>query len=193
MLKEMAFGLALAMPTVAMGQAIKPEPPVRQFSTDEIGSIELPDTQFEETPQISADYDKYFYFHRADTSFGEAFADISECDALASGISYYGGGDGTVPYPYAGTMSGAVGGIVGSLVADAIFGSAERRRIRRVNMRNCMGFKEYSRYGMERERWQAFHFEEGFSAVKGDKRETYLMKQAAVASGPKPLQEVLAP
>lgn len=193
MLKQFVFGMVLAMPTVAMGQAIKADPPIQEFSPEQIAAVERPDIQFDETPEMVDDYDKYFYFHRDDTSFDQAYADISECDALASGISYYGGGNGTVPYPYAGTLGGAVGGMIGSAMADAIFGSAERRRIRRVNMRNCMGFKEYARYGMERERWQAFHFEEGFSSVKGEKREGYLMKQAAVASGPKPEQKVLQP
>ncbi len=71
-------------------------------------------------------------------------------------------------------------------MADAIFGSAERRRIRRINLRNCMAFKGYKRYGMEKERWQTFNFEEGNGTVKGDKRESYLLKQALVASGATP-------
>jgi hypothetical protein len=174
-------------------QAIKAEPPMRNFSAEEVEKIAYPDLKFTETPADVDTYDKYFFFHRDNTSFDEAYADIKECDALTSGIRYYGGGSGAVYSPYGGTLGGAIGGAIGSAMADAIFGSAERRRIRRVNMRSCMGFKEYSRYGMERERWQVFHFEEGMGTVKGEKRENYLLKQAKVASGPKPELKVLEP
>jgi hypothetical protein len=183
----------LACASGANAQAIKPEPPMQNFTAEEVDKVVLPDLKFTETPVDAENYDKYFYFHRENTSFDQAFGDIKECDALTSGISYYGGGNGAVPYPYGGTMAGAVGGAIGSALADAIFGSAERRRIRRVNMRTCMGFKEYQRFGMEKERWQAFQFEEGLGRVKGEKRETYLMQQAKVASGPKPETEVLVP
>ncbi|APZ97361.1 hypothetical protein BWQ93_01780 [Sphingopyxis sp. QXT-31] len=112
---------------------------------------------------------------------------------MSSGINFYAGGDSYMSTYYATQygMAGALGGAIGSAMADAIFGSAERRRIRRINMRNCMGFKGYDRYGMEKERWQAFHFEEGFGRVEDEKRTGYLMKQARVASGPKPKAEVL--
>ena len=78
-------------------------------------------------------------------------------------------------------------------MADAIFGSAERRRIKRVNLRNCMFFKGYDRYGLEKDLWQAFHFEEGLSRENAEDRAAALMKQARVASGPKPALEVLEP
>lgn len=177
---------------VAHAQAIKPEPPVRHFSEDEIAKLSVPDLKFSETPEIAQDYDKYFYFYRGGTSFDEAYADIKECDALASGIRFY-AGNADVPYPYAGTVGGAIGGAIGNLLADAIFGSAERRRVRRVNMRNCMGFKEYQRYGMERERWQSFNFEEGNGREKEDKRDAALLMQAKIASGSKPQLQVLEP
>jgi hypothetical protein len=192
-IRHIVSGLALFASAGAWAQAIKPPPEMKRFSAEEIGAVELPDLAFTETPVEVELYDKYFYFHRADTSFDEAYADISECDALASGISFSAYGSGTVPYPYAGTMAGAVGGAIGGLMADAIFGSAERRRIRRINMRNCMGFKGYARFGMEKERWQSFHFEEGFGRVEDEKRQVYLMKQAKVASGPAPQQKALEP
>jgi hypothetical protein len=185
--------LASSMPTVALAQAIKPVPEMRRFSAEIVSAVEVPDIVFQQTPEDAALFDKYFFFHRAETSFDEAYADISECDALASGISFSAYGTGTVPYPYTGTMAGAIGGAIGGMMADAIFGSAERRRIRRINMRNCMGFKGYARYGMERERWQGFHFEEGFGRVEEEKRQGFLMKQAKVASGPIPQYKVLEP
>lgn len=176
-----------------MAQAIKPPPQIKQFSADTVAAVETPDLVFQETPEDVDLFEKYFYFHRGDTSFDQAYADISECDALASGISFSAYGSGSVPYPYAGTMAGALGGAIGGMMADAIFGSAERRRIRRINMRNCMGFKGYARYGMEKERWQTFHFEEGFGRVEEEKRQVYLLKQAKVASGTVPQQKALEP
>jgi hypothetical protein len=186
-------GALFAAPALASAQAIKPPPEMRHFTAEEIAAVEMPDLAFTETPDMAEDYDKYFYFHRDGTDFDTAFADISECDALASGISYYGGGDQSMTNYYVMQygLAGAVGGAIGSAVADAIFGSAERRAIRRTNLRNCMGYKDYARYGMEREHWQAFNFEEGNGRVEGDKRLGYLMKQARVASGPKPQTEVL--
>ncbi len=177
-----------------MGEGhIKSEPPIEQFSAEKVAAIAQPDIAFEETPDTIKTYEKYFYFHRDDTKFDQAFHDISECDALSRGINFYNQVDTGAAMAQHGLLAGAVGGAIGSLMADAIFGSAERRKIRRVNMRRCMGFKGYNRYGMEKEKWQDFHFEEGHGSVKGEKRRNYLLMQAKVASGPKPQQEVLAP
>ena len=77
------------------------------------------------------------------------------------------------PYPYAGTMAGALGGAIGSAMASAIFGSAEKRRARRVNMRTCMHFKGYDRFGLPKSVWDGFNFEEGLSSVADDKRLTH--------------------
>jgi hypothetical protein len=123
------------------------------------------------------------YFHRDGTSFAEAYADLRECDALSSGISYYGGDTAFMVAQYG--MAGAIG----SAIADAIYGSAERRRQRRLNMRNCMGFKGYQRYGLKKELWEAFNFEEGNGRKPDDEREAALRQQARVAAGPKPAQQ----
>lgn len=176
----------------ALAQAIKPEPAVEAFSAEAVGAIETPDLTFTETPEITDTYDKYFYFHRADTSFDQAFADIRECDAYASGFRFH-MGNTPVPYPYAGTLGGAIGGAIGNAMADAIFGSAERRKMRRLNLRKCMGFKGYARFGMEKERWQKFNFEEGNGIVEPVKRRQYLLQQAKVASGPRPKGQELQP
>lgn len=193
LIRILMAGALCALPIAASAQAIKPPAPMRHFTTDEVAAVEKPDTIFEATPADVETFDKYFYFHRDGTDFDTAFNDLSECDALASGITFYGGGDPAMANYYVAQygLAGAAGGVIGSAIADAIFGSAERRRIRRINMRNCMGFKGYDRYGMERERWQAFHFEEGFGRVDDKKRTGYLMKQALVASGPQPGMEVL--
>lgn len=153
-------------------------------------TVVMPKMDFTETEADRADYDKYFYFHRADTNFDEALTDLRECDrmsqGLQSGMQYQ-----QAPYPYAGTMAGAAGGLLGNLLAEAIVGSAEKRKLRRVNMRRCMGYKGYARYGLQKDLWQEFHFEEGFSSEEESKRQTMLAQQAKVASGAKPVGQEL--
>lgn len=153
-------------------------------------SVEMPKLAFTSDGTEKADFDKYYVFHRADTDFATAYADLAECDGYArglqSGITY-----SQVPYPYAGTMAGAVGGAIGNAMAMAIFGSAEKRRLRRINMRTCMNFKGYDRYGLPKAVWDDFNFEEGLSSVNEAKRHRYLMQQALVASSGNLQGEVL--
>ena len=191
-----ATGLAALPISAVQAQAIKTEPPMYEFSAEEIAEIPMPEIAFDMAAANVDDFDKYFYFHREDTSFSQAYADITECDALGSGINYYLGADSnsmaSAMTTY-GPLAGAVGGMIGSMVADAIFGSSERRRLKRINIRNCMFYKGYDRYGLEKELWQEFHFEEGNSREEAESREAKLKMQARVASGPKPTTEVLVP
>jgi len=153
-------------------------------SVDPAG-VPMPSLAFRPNAEDVRNYDKYFYFHRADTDFATAYSDLQECDGYARGLSYRAGG-GPVPYPYAGTIGGAVGGLIGSVLVDAIWGSAERRRLRRLNMRTCMSFKGYSTYGLRKSLWQEFNFDEGNTQVPEDRRQRLLQMQARVASGPTP-------
>ena len=121
-------------------------------------------------------------FYRAGTDFDTALADVQECDGYARGISYHIGG-GPVPYPYAGTVAGSVGGAIGSVLADAIFGAAERRKLRRRNMRTCMGFKEYTRFGVSEAAWKSYAFTED-EAEGDEKRQVVLRMHAKIASAP---------
>lgn len=154
-------------------------------------TIARPRLDFTPTAQDAANYDKYFYFQRDDTGFAEAYEDLLECDALASGINFHTGGDMSPALYQYGVLGAAIGGAIGSAISDAIYGSAGRRRIRRVNMRNCMGFKGYRRYGLSKDLWEAFNFEEGNGRKEMGVRKEALMKQALVASGPKPQQTPL--
>lgn len=192
--RTLLLALLLPLPSVAQSQAITSGPPVRTFTQAEIEAVAMPDLAYEPDPEIEADFEKYFFFHREDTSFDQAFADISECDALAHGITRY----GSDWPPTASQRTTDLGPVLGSMTAltnpvDAIFGSGERRWIRRYNMRTCMFYKGYDRYGLEKTLWQAFHFEEGFSRENARDRYAALLKQARVASGPKPPLEVLEP
>lgn len=196
-MKRLRYAALLLLPlaATAQAQAIKSEPEMKIFTAAEIEAVTMPELAFTADPLIEKDFDKYFFFHRENTDFSTAYADITECDSLASGINFYMGADNwamqNAVMQYG--AAGAIGGALGSLMADAIFGSAERRRIKRINLRNCMFFKGYDRYGLEKDLWQEFHFEEGLSRENAKDREAALLRQARVASGPKPQYEVLEP
>lgn len=153
-------------------------------------TVKTPELKFTESEEDKAGYDKYFYFVREETDFATAYQDIRECDALSRGMSYYAGG-GQVPYPYAGTLAGAAGGVIGNLVVDAIFGSSVRRQQRRTNLRTCMGYKGYSRYGLNKDLWQAFNFEEGNGSVPEEERQKFLQLQAKAAITGRPSTQEL--
>ena len=196
LLHTAALCLLASLPAVAQAQAIKTEPEMKIFTAAEVEAVAMPDLAYTPDPVMAEDFDKYFFFHREGTDFSQAYADVTECDSLASGINFYmGANDAAIASAMSqyGALAGGIGGALGGLMADAIFGSSERRRIKRVNLRNCMFFKGYDRYGLEKDLWQAFHFEEGLSRENAEDRAAALMKQARVASGPKPALEVLEP
>ncbi len=183
-----AWLAALALlPSAAQAQTVK----ARDLSPIEVdpSKVETPALAFAETEDDRRGYDKYFYFSRPGASFADAYQDVRECDALARGVSFHTGTQ--VPYPYAGTMAGALGGAVGSLMVDAIFGSAERRRLRRVNLRTCMGFKGYTRHGLNKDLWQRFNFEEGNRTVPDEERQKFLQMQAKAATAGRPSSQEL--
>lgn len=155
------FVLGLAVAPAARAQ---PGP-----STD---AIEVPSLDFTATPAIEGDYDKYFYYHRDDTDFATALADIRECDAYARGISL--------------RLDGAMSGALAGALTDAIFGAAQRRDISRRNRRVCMAFKEYRRYGLPKSIWEQLNPEAGSDGNEEAARLRRFRIQARVASGPRP-------
>lgn len=183
---HMAVLAACAIAPVGAQAQVVPEPVDPALHA--AATAALPDLAVAPRPGDADNYDKYYYFHRDGTDVAEAWADISECDALASGISYRANGGPLSTGYYASQygIGGVVGGVVGSIAADMIYGSAKRRAIRRVNMRNCMGFKGYDRYGLSKDVWERFNFEEGNGRKEDRERNLALMQQAIVASGPKP-------
>lgn len=183
-----AAPLAAQAPAPATAPATQADPrvsPSDPVSTFDPAAIPLPDLHFTPTPNAIDNFDKYFFFNRADTDFATAYADLRECDGYARGLSYR-TGPTTVPYPYAGTIGGIIGGVIGDAMSDAIYGSAERRRLRRTNMRICMGFKGYTAFGLPKEIWEQFNFEEGNAHIEEGQRQRYLQMQARAASGPRP-------
>jgi hypothetical protein len=200
MTTKVAFCVALCV-TAAQAHAQAPAS-ITDAATSKTGNsyvipspegLEMPKLDFTPTPLDEQNYDKYFYFHRADTSFAQAYADIKECDALSSGSSIYLDNSAAMAGATAqyGALAAGIGGAIGSAIADAIFGSAQRREQRRINLRNCMGYKQYQRFGLSHELWSAFNFEEGNGRKKEGVRNDALALQALVASGPLPTTKEL--
>ena len=187
-MKRLTFLLCFACSSGVQAQDSSVER--RMFSQAEVAAIAMPELAFKLSTDDENNYEKYYYFHRPDTDFDSAYADIMECDALASGLGVYKGR--SEPYPGYYGQNG-IGGAIGSVLADAIFGSAAKRKTRRINMRNCMGFKGYARYGLSKDVWKTFNFEEGSGREDEDVRTAALLKQARVASGANPAGKVLEP
>jgi hypothetical protein len=124
-----------------------------------------------------ADFDKYFYFHRDGTDFPTALADIRYCDGLASGLT-------------PGTGNPVLGGLALAGVSGAI-ASGNRRALRRVNLRRCMFFKGYQRFGVPKAVWAQFNFEEGSKPLAESERTPFLLQQAKIASGSHPAGKAL--
>lgn len=193
-LRLSAAPLLLAiMPGAAGAQAIMSGPGTKSFAAAEIEAVPMPETRFKTSEARIEDFDKYYFFHRDGTSFDEAFADLSECDDLSNGLAAYRGGGEPYPGYYASQygIGGALGAALGEMFADMIHGSAARREMRRVNMRNCMGYKGYQRFGITKALWDVFNFEEGNGRKDEDIRAAKLLQQAKVASGPRPQTKVL--
>jgi hypothetical protein len=183
---------ARAQETAAVSQ-------IRHFSDEEIAAVAMPALAFTEKPEDIENYDRYFYFYRPDTSFDEAYADILECDALSSGLAKFSGGMGLGELSrqmsrMQGPLAGALGAAMGQPVLEAIAGPVERRRIRRINMRTCMHFKGYSRFGLSKGLWEGFNREDGGRrADKPEERDRLLLARARVASGAAPVARALIP
>jgi hypothetical protein len=151
-------------------------------TNDDAHAVKMPDLAYTPTAEDEGNYDKYFYFHRADTDYATAYADIVECDGYARGLS------GQVSPIYG---QGILGDAIGSAISDAIYGSANRRKVRRANMRACMGYKGYDRFGLSKPIWEAFNFEEGNKTIPEDIRTGFLKQQALVASSAQPQGKAL--
>ncbi|MFB0613491.1 hypothetical protein [Aurantiacibacter poecillastricola] len=154
--------------------------------------IAMPALAFEETGGDRSNYDKYYIFHRPDTDFQTALGDLRTCDESARGLrrgNYFPDSSQTATNMMQyGPIGGAVGGLIAGAMMDAIFGSGEMRAKRRVNMRRCMFYLGYSRFGLQKDLWTAFNFEGG---IEEPERQRLLAQQARVASGPRPQGEEL--
>lgn len=183
-----ALAAALLGAGAAQAQVRTPPAPVAAAAIDP-ASVPMPNLAFTPDAEAERNYFKYFFFHRADTDFASAYADIQECDGYARGLAYRTAYQQPyMPYPITlpTAVGGAIGGAIGNAMADAIFGSAERRMQRRAIMRTCMGFKGYTAFGLSKDVWEAFNFDEGNSSLPEARRHEFLRMQARAATGPRP-------
>ena len=188
--------LAVPLAGSLQAQAVESGRITGQFSDAQIAAVRMPALAFDETAEDVENYEIYCSLHRPETGFDEAYSDIVECDALSSGVSIYRGADDAAIASAAiqyGVGPAMIGGAIASVLIDAVVGSAERRKARRLNMRTCMYYKGYDRYGLRKDLWQEFNFDEGNGREDEDDRSRALLMQARVASSPRPQQEVLAP
>ncbi|MBX9859628.1 MAG: hypothetical protein K2Y20_08580 [Sphingomonas sp.] len=170
---------ALALPAAAIAQEqAAPEGPDITITDPE--KIPLPTLSFTETPADVGDYDKYFYFARANTDFATAFADIKDCDDLARN-------------PSGKWKSAGAGGILGALLDSAMNEGPAARATRRVSMRRCMFYKGYSRFGLPRALWVRFNFEEAMVKKGEQERDAYMRLQARAAAAGIPATKELEP
>lgn len=177
--RSLALAAILAIVAPAQAQTVSGPPAV------DPASVPMPNLVFTPTDEDVRNYDKYFYFHREGNDFASAYSDLQECDAYARGLAFRTSAS-AVYVPVGGVLPAAIGGAIGSAVADAVFGSAERRRLRRVTMRTCMGFKGYRTYGLTKSLWEEFNFDEGLTQVPEERRQRLLQMQARAASGAVP-------
>lgn len=176
----LALLLGAVTPAAAQIGRRAPEAPT---PTIDPATVPMPELAFTPTPDVAENYDKYFFFNRADTDFMTAYEDLRECDGYARGLVYR---TAYIPYYAPGLLTSAIGGAVGAVVADMVFGSAQRRLARRINMMTCMRFKEYRVFGLPENLWERFNFEEGNRRIPEEERQRLLRLQARVASGPAP-------
>lgn len=168
--------------------------PVKKFTEDELSNIPMPIVEFTATEEDIKDFDKNYYFHRDGVDFDTAFADIKECDDLSVGVTRYGG---ATAY-YAPSLAAGIGAALGSAIVNGIFGSAERKKTKRISMRNCMAFKGYNRYGLSKDLMKGFDYmdkykkDESITLLEATEDEAILYSYARVASGPTPKSEMIA-
>ena len=191
-------GLALAL-VAPVAAAAQPAP-----DKADAAAIAVPDLRFQPTESDQRDFGKYFYFHKPGVSFEAARADLTECRGYSQNLGLFPKIPANVPInanfieqtyedppgnlrvaevdPY--TIPGAIAYTVveAGIGALVIPGEINKRVV--ANMRKCMGFKAYKRYGLSRDLWRQLN--------QGGLEQALLM-QAKIASGPEPTQDSLDP
>lgn len=138
-------------------------------------------------PPEGETFARHFFFHRPGVSLEEARADLAECKTYASSAMFLPRSPGSLP-PDPEVLPPIVsGGSVGPLVGNLAFGlieGGERAKIAAANMRKCMGFKGYGRYGLSDPLWKQ---------LNAGSPEEALLRQARLAAGAAPSGRRLDP
>ncbi|HEY0115127.1 MAG TPA: hypothetical protein VGB54_05350 [Allosphingosinicella sp.] len=143
-------------------------------------------TAYQPAPGDADNFWRYFFFWRGGTTAEAARADLAECGGYARDPALW----ARIPerMPLEGGVQGADGsggqyGLVGVAMFSLVQGGLERR-IALANMRRCMGFKGYRRYGLSAALWEPLN--------RGSP-EQVVDRLAAIAAGAEPRQASVAP
>lgn len=172
------FRLAVAM--AAVGFSIAAAHAQDTPSLPDPASITVPDLSNSSDPVVLENGWKYFFFHRRDTSFAEAHADITDCYRFLSPASWANvklprfvpwDDRAAVTFDSSRTWNyGLVGELIGGMVEGTLM-----RRDRQSKMRLCMETRGYTRFGVAEEIWEN---------VIAKPPEEAIAIQAKLASGP---------
>jgi len=184
---------AAIVAVLALAPAAAAQSGAAAVATVDVAKIKLPNLSFTANARIAAGYDRFFYFHREGVDFATAYADLAECDALASAPIRRSNDAGRYSAGDFWGMSTLGGPLWHSLQVTSRT-RAERVRLHSVNMRNCMRFKGYRRYGLPEAIWKQFNLDANdIRSSTPAKLVEYRQKRAKLASGPLPLAEAIAP
>ncbi len=155
-------------------------------------TVSVPDLSIAPKSQDDRSYDVYFYFYRANTTYGEAFADLDVCRIyslsarlvllppkfvpLGVGIA---GLDSNIRTPNLYLQYGLIGSLIGGIIIE----NAQDDLVLATD-RRCMAYKGYRRFGTSRAIWKLID-----SGTDTDR----LARLARLASGPQPQAEALDP
>ncbi len=173
MRKRLGFALPIAL-AMALAGAAHGQDPLPDPATIKTVAIDSRD------PKVVADGHKFFFFHRADTSFAEAYSDIRECRSFIRRGAFPPQSE-FVPWvepaqrPVQSTTSpyGLVGAVIGSIIMPKLNRGLDNNMLRR-----CMEPRGYLRFPLPESSWSMIN-------ESADEQQNILM-QAKLASGPVP-------
>lgn len=128
-----------------------------QVNAPDPSMIVLPNLVFQPTQRDVSHYDEYFYFYKENVSYSRALADLEDCNSYSRVLSPMHrepefvplGGEANPPTTQISAgfalMYGPIGLGIAAIAMDDIQAAMER-----ANLRRCMGFKGYQRYGTSR-------------------------------------------
>ena len=169
-------------------------PAIRAAAADAPGpATAAPNLDVAQSPGDGARYDEYFYFHKSDVAYTQALADIQECDSYSHEIEPMTNVPDFVPMggyanPEATSQKALVNAwfMWGPIGMGIVAGAMEDMRsgIQHTNLRRCMQWHGYQRYGTSKSALSQLG-ETGAAQTES--------KLAAAASGPAPQSKALEP
>jgi hypothetical protein len=138
-------------------------------------------------PADGETFTRHFFFHRRGVALDEARSDLAECRTYAADAMLWPREPKSLPPDPKTLPPNVSGGPMGPLAGGLAFALAEgseRSKIAAANMRKCMGFKGYDRYGLPDPLWKQ---------LNAGTPDEALARQARLASGGAPAGRKLDP